>query len=238
MKRPMLAVVWVAGLFLGCSAPVETDVSPPVTLVYQKALDPVREMCMDDTFAPTDHFNVPTVRFDRGGIELKGQGVSREQLLRWAVEKYGDLPEQALWVQVGGGSELLADATLLQLAEVLPRLEFRRVDPNFKCPRTTATTRAVYNIQRCTPKIVRKPELANGWVFHRMAGDKPSGYPPLVAFSILESGTVHNVSVKRSSGYTDLDNYARQWIGSATYDRRPGCGVIDSEAVVLIHLRP
>ena len=69
-------------------------------------------------------------------------------------------------------------------------------------------------------------------------GEKATGYPPVIAFEIRESGEVVNSRVKRSSGMADIDNYALNSIRGKKYNSRPGCGAVESEAAVLIHWFP
>jgi TonB family protein len=57
---------------------------------------------------------------------------------------------------------------------------------------------------------------------------------PVIAYKVLESGRVANVYVKRSSGVADLDAFAVSSIRTTRYNRRPGCGTLESEATVNI----
>jgi len=57
---------------------------------------------------------------------------------------------------------------------------------------------------------------------------------PVIAFEIMESGEVMNARLERSSGIADIDAYALSWMRSARYNKRPGCGVIESKAAVII----
>ena len=68
-------------------------------------------------------------------------------------------------------------------------------------------------------------------------GEKGIKAPPIVTFEILESGEVVNARIHRSSGVADLDRKAMQWIRSARYNHRPGCGVLMSTASVIVHPR-
>jgi len=65
-------------------------------------------------------------------------------------------------------------------------------------------------------------------------GDKSTGYSPLIAFEILESGEVANAHVRRSSGFADIDTYALNWVRTIRYSSRPGCGTIETEAAVSV----
>ena len=90
-----------------------------------------------------------------------------------------------------------------------------------------------YPVKQCTPRIVKKPSYDHKPI-HIRKGEKSTGFTPLVAYDILESGEVVNVHLKRSSGIQDIDNIALGWIRSRTYNSRPGCGVIESQEGVTI----
>jgi hypothetical protein len=84
----------------------------------------------------------------------------------------------------------------------------------------------------CTPKVVKRaPRPTNSRIRVRK-GEKPSRFLPVIAFQIEESGEVKGARVKRSSGIADIDLFALNWVRGRQYNARPGCGVIDSQAVV------
>ncbi len=89
--------------------------------------------------------------------------------------------------------------------------------------------------KRCNPTLVRSSS-PKGKPIQVRDGEKSSGFTPIVAFEILESGKVTNVRLKRSSGMRDIDDYALNSIRSHRYNSRPGCPVIETKADVLIHL--
>jgi TonB family protein len=91
-----------------------------------------------------------------------------------------------------------------------------------------------YDVKRCTPKVVQEPTLPKQTKLAQ-EGEKSTGYTPLISFEILESGEVANARLKRSSGYSNIDSYALNWIRGTKYNRRPGCGVIETQADVSIH---
>jgi TonB family protein len=94
-----------------------------------------------------------------------------------------------------------------------------------------------YDIQRCTRKVLshaRERKTPQNFV---RKGEKSTGYSPIVAFDILESGDVANAFLKRSSGFTNVDNYALTWVRETKYNKRPGCGVIETQADVTIDWR-
>ena len=83
----------------------------------------------------------------------------------------------------------------------------------------------------CALRVVRQPTSPNHEV-RRHQGEKATGYAPIVTFEILESGEVRNARIKRSSGMANVDALALDWVRSAQYGMRPGCGVITSDASV------
>jgi len=88
-------------------------------------------------------------------------------------------------------------------------------------------------IKRCTPKIMKRLSPKQKSIQVRQ-GEKSTGFTPIIAFEIPESGKVTNVRLKRSSGIRDVDEYALNWVKSTSYNSRPGCPVIQSEEGVLI----
>jgi hypothetical protein len=92
-----------------------------------------------------------------------------------------------------------------------------------------------YDVKRCRPRVLSEKTAAKPKTIQTRKGEKATGYPPVIAFEILESGEVVNARVKRSSGIADIDTYALNSIREKKYNSRPGCGDVESEAVVLIH---
>jgi TonB family protein len=91
-----------------------------------------------------------------------------------------------------------------------------------------------YDVQKCTPKVLshaRQRKTPKNFV---RKGEKSTGYSPIVVFEILESGDVANAFLKRSSGFANVDNFALTWVREAKYNKRPGCGVIETQANVTI----
>ena len=93
---------------------------------------------------------------------------------------------------------------------------------------------AKYDIRRCSPKVVKKSPMPRGSKPFRKAGEEPSKFPPIISYEILESGEVRNARVKRSSGFSGIDEYVLNWVQSRRYNSRPGCGVIETEEAVTI----
>jgi TonB family protein len=107
--------------------------------------------------------------------------------------------------------------TLLGLGQQPPRTEYK------------------YDVQRCKPKLVSKNRVPDTKKIRVKKGEKATGYSPVIAFEILESGTVVNARVKRSSGIADEDAYGLNSIKRWRFNSRTGCGTVESEAVVSIH---
>jgi len=127
-------------------------------------------------------------------------------------------------------ARLLFAGSLSFVVGVLPAAR-----PQDKRDHPVADAQQLALAKRCNPVIVRKPKLKRRSIQVRK-GEKATGFPPLIAFHIAESGEVVGAHVKRSSGIRDMDDSALSSIQSWRYNSRPGCPVIDSETVVLIHL--
>jgi TonB family protein len=94
-----------------------------------------------------------------------------------------------------------------------------------------------YDAKRCTPKVVRHAPRPKQESIHTRPGEKSTGFSPVIAFQILDTGEVTQAHVKRSSGIADIDTYALSWIRGTKYNARYGCGVIESQASVSIDWR-
>jgi len=128
----------ISSVVLGCwkaNTPRETQ---GAQVPYEFVANPVGEMCTDDTESRTEYFNVPVVRFEGSRIELNGTATSANDLREWALKKYANLPEQAVWVQFSQESKPTADRALLPIAMALPRLQIRRAEFAFSCPKLLA----------------------------------------------------------------------------------------------------
>lgn len=88
--------------------------------------------------------------------------------------------------------------------------------------------------KRCSPKVFRRVSGRDAPSIRVREGEKPSGFDPTITFQILENGEVAQVKIKRSSGISDLDQYALRSIRLSRYNRRPGCGTIESQATVTV----
>lgn len=122
-------------VFIGCWKGTVTEGSQAPQVLYRPVTNPIAEMCTDDTESRTDYFNVPVIRFEGSRIELNGTSTSANDLLTWALKRYTNLPEQAVWVQFLPDNKLAADQALLPIVKALPRLQIRRADFNFTCPK-------------------------------------------------------------------------------------------------------
>jgi TonB family protein len=89
---------------------------------------------------------------------------------------------------------------------------------------------------KCALKVVSRSQNDLAAIQLR-PGEKATGKDPLISFEILESGSVINARLERSSGVTAIDRSAMDEIRSTRYNRRPGCGVIESKASVTIDFR-
>lgn len=94
-----------------------------------------------------------------------------------------------------------------------------------------------YDARRCAPKLLKeRPRRGVDERIHIGKGEKYKN-SPVVAFQIQESGEVTNVVLKRSSGVANIDAHALASIRGLKFNKRPGCGVVESQGDVLIHFR-
>jgi TonB family protein len=82
--------------------------------------------------------------------------------------------------------------------------------------------------------VVKKGHVQTPRNMRIRTGNKTTGYTPIIAFHVLESGEVVNARVTRSSGIANEDALALRWIQALRYNNRNGCGTIEEEAVVII----
>lgn len=130
-----VASLLIPNVVLGCSKAGTRQEPRQPRLVYQSVANPVREMCTDDTESRTEYFNVPVVRFEGSIIRLNGLVTSANDLREWALRKYKNLPEQAVWVQFTQENQNTADDALVPIHMALPRLQIRRTEFTFVCPK-------------------------------------------------------------------------------------------------------
>jgi TonB family protein len=90
-------------------------------------------------------------------------------------------------------------------------------------------------VQRCAPKAISR----TGAKFPESHFDKGEKYrhSPVVAYEILESGEVAHAILKRSSGVAEVDKYALKWVQDLKFNKRPGCGVVESTIDITIDFR-
>ena len=93
-----------------------------------------------------------------------------------------------------------------------------------------------YDVSRCRPKIVSQAPPPKLKAIRTRKGEKSTGFSPVIDFQILESGEVAHAYVKRSSGIADVDRYALNSIQRTKYNARSGCGIVETEATVLVQL--
>lgn len=92
-----------------------------------------------------------------------------------------------------------------------------------------------YDVHRCQPKVIsrrggKSPE------FHFRKGETYTN-SPVVAYEILESGKIAHAVLRRSSGVAEVDNYALKSVRALKFNKRPGCGVIESTLDITIDFR-
>jgi len=65
----------------------------------------------------------------------------------------------------------------------------------------------------------------------RKAGEKPTGFPPVISYEILESGEVTNAQVRRCSGFSAIDKFALNQIQAMKYNSRRDVGLLRGRSV-------
>jgi TonB family protein len=95
-------------------------------------------------------------------------------------------------------------------------------------------TEGKYDVRRCAPKLISRDR--NHSEFHFRKGETYM-HSPVVAFQILESGETANAILKRSSGAAEVDKYALKSVQGAKFNKRSGCGVIESQLDITIDFR-
>jgi TonB family protein len=100
---------------------------------------------------------------------------------------------------------------------------------------TVASAQGKQVDRKCVLRVVRRSDIHLKEIQLHPGEKIPPN--PLVAFEVLESGNVINARVERSSGKREIDTYALDWVRSARYNQRPGCGVIEGKASVTIDFR-
>jgi TonB family protein len=88
-------------------------------------------------------------------------------------------------------------------------------------------------LQRCPLKVISRAGHSKPPEFHFRKGENYK-HSPIVVYEILETGEIAHAFVKRSSGVADLDTYALKWAQGFKYNKRLGCGVVESHVVVTI----
>jgi TonB family protein len=87
---------------------------------------------------------------------------------------------------------------------------------------------------RCHPQVI--PPASNSPVLRPKPGSNLNGYKrsPIVTFDVDESGALHQVKIKRSSGSRTLDDLALSEVRRWRFQPLPGCGNLQSEALITI----
>ena len=97
----------------------------------------------------------------------------------------------------------------------------------------TADSDATYDWKRCALMIASHGSPISGPI--RRRPDEELKTTPVISFEVPESGEIRKVSLSRSSGVADIDNYALTSINNMRYkERPPGCGVLENQATVYV----
>lgn len=86
----------------------------------------------------------------------------------------------------------------------------------------------------CTPRLDRTVKASREIRANNDA--KFGGYKrsPIVSFEVDEQGKIQNVTIKRRSGSAAADDLALNFVRHWKYKPRPGCGTLESHALVTI----
>lgn len=63
----------ISGIVLGCWKKAAIERTQDAQIAYRPVLNPIGEMCTDDSESRTEYFNVPVVRFEGSGIQQMAQ---------------------------------------------------------------------------------------------------------------------------------------------------------------------
>lgn len=110
---------------------------------------------------------------------------------------------------------------------------FVAVSTAFTAAQGKTKTEGEYDVQRCTPKLIGRDR--NSELQLRKGGKYR--HSPVVAFQILESGETADAILKRSSGVAEMDKYALKSVQESKFNKRPGCGVIETQLDLTIDFR-
>ena len=97
------------------------------------------------------------------------------------------------------------------------------------------TSKVECEARRCAPKLISHTNEKSPAIHIRQGETYMRS--PVVAFEILESGTVANPVLKRSSGAVEVDEHALRWVRRLKFNQRTGCGVVESQVDVTIDFR-
>src|SRR5260370_33900685 len=90
--------------------------------------------------------------------------------------------------------------------------------------------------KRCAPVIIKRSKAKQKSVRVR-EGEKSTGFSPLIAFQLVESGEVINAHLKRSSRIRDIDDSALHSIQSTKSSAHACSPVIETKTTVIINFR-
>ena len=107
--------------------------------------------------------------------------------------------------------------------------------PNFGAAQDKAKQNNTEFAKRCAPKVISGKERKTPEF--RFGRGETYRNSPVVAYEILESGEIARPTLKRSSGVAEVDQYALGWVQQLKFNKRPGCGVVESMVDITIDFR-
>jgi hypothetical protein len=94
------------------------------------------------------------------------------------------------------------------------------------------TPEGKYDVRRCAPKVIsRRGDKSPEFHFRTVDNYKHS---PVVAHEILESGENCSCHPEAQFWVAEVDRYALRWVQGLRFNKRPGCGVVESRVDVTI----
>jgi TonB family protein len=196
------------GLWVSLSKHIPATVynSPPPTLYIGRS----------------DHDSLPP-------LYLNGNQVAWDHL---EATLKNELKTRADWIVYIDANPDLPFADIASAIDLIHRMHAKAVLVTSRDP--SPEMMAHYDSKRCSPRIEKQsPSTIDDEVRLRKGEKVPES--PVVAYEVLESGETSNLHLERSSGNEELDKHALDWVRRMKFNRRPGCGVIESKVSVMTH---
>lgn len=117
-------------------APAQPRLTAPITSIITPVQNPVRALCIDDSFSPTEWFNAPVLRFSKNRMGFGQHEISEQELMAWAKEYYKTKAYRGLFIEFQPESSPKVNHVLTMLLQAYPDMHLRQVEYGFTCPKT------------------------------------------------------------------------------------------------------